>query len=137
MSKISKLEGKVWSCMVLALLACSVTYAQDVRTNYMPGTDFSKYHTYAWVNEVSGVPLVGGHPEQILGTEVKEAVDSQVAGKGFTKVVDGDKADLLIGYQLAIAQEKQVNGFADGWGGLGLGPLGRRPRFIFGDYFNH
>jgi hypothetical protein len=47
-----------------------------------------------------------------------------MAGKGFTKVGDGDKADLLIGYQLAIAQEKQVNGFADGWGGCGLGPWG-------------
>jgi hypothetical protein len=41
-------KAKFGPALVLALVACSVTYAQDVRTNYMPGTDFSKYHTYAW-----------------------------------------------------------------------------------------
>ncbi len=41
---------KFGPALVVALVACSVTFAQDVRTNYMPGTDFSKYHTYAWVN---------------------------------------------------------------------------------------
>lgn len=105
--------------LVLALVACSVTYAQDVRTNYMPGTDFSKYHTYAWVNDVQGVPAVGGQPDQILDTQVKQAVDSQMAAKGFTKMVDGGKADLLLGYQLALNEEKRINGYGMGGGGLG------------------
>jgi hypothetical protein len=108
--------------LVLALVACSVTFAQDVRTNYMPGTDFSKYHAYAWVYEVQGVPGVGGHPDQILDTQVKQAIDAQMAAKGLTKVEDGSKADLLLAYQLAIDQEKQINGFGDnlgGWGGWG------------------
>jgi hypothetical protein len=114
--------AKFGPALVLALVACSVTFAQDVRTNYMPGTDFSKYHAYAWVSEVQGVPGVGGHPDQILDTQVKQAIDAQMAAKGFTKVEDGSKADLLLGYQLAIDQEKQINGFGDnlgGWGGLG------------------
>ena len=102
-----------------------MTFAQDVRTNYMPGTDFSKYHTYTWVDEVQGVPAVGGHPDQILDTQVKQAIDSQMAAKGFTKVADGGKPDLLLGYQLAIDQEKQINGFASGMGGMGgWGPWG-------------
>jgi Domain of unknown function (DUF4136) len=107
------------SALVLALVACSVAFAQDVRTNYMPGTDFSKYHTYAWVNDVQGVPAVGGHPDQILDAQVKEAIDSQMVAKGFTKVEDGSKADLLLGYQLAIDQEKQINGFGDNLGSWG------------------
>ncbi len=108
--------AKFGPALVLALVACSVTFAQDVRTNYMPGTDFSKYHTYAWVDEVQGVPSVGGHPDQILDAQVKQAIDSQMAAKGLTKVVDGGKPDLLLGYQLAIDQEKQINGFGDSWG---------------------
>ena len=117
--------AKFGPALAFALVACSVTYAQDVRTNYMPGTDFSKYHTYAWVDEVKGVPRVGGQPDQILDTQVKEAVDSQMAAKGITKVVDGGTADLLLGYQLAIDREKQINGFADGRGGWGgWGPWG-------------
>ena len=122
-------RAKFGPALVLALVACSVTYAQDVRTNYMPGTDFSKFHTYAWVNDVQGVPAVGGHPDQILDAQVKEAIDSQMVAKGFTKVEDGSKADLLLGYQLAIDQEKQINGFGDNlgsWGrrGAAWGPWG-------------
>jgi Domain of unknown function (DUF4136) len=123
--KSSNGKAKFGPALVLALVACSVTYAQDMRTNYMPGTDFSKYHTYAWVDEVKGVPRVGGQPDQILDTQVKQAVDSQMAAKGLTKAADGDKADLVLGYQLAIDREKQINGFADGWGGWGgWGPWG-------------
>jgi len=121
-------RAKLGSALVLALFACPIAYAQDIRTNYMPGTDFSKYHNYAWVDEVQGVPLVGGRPDQILDAQVKQAIDSQLSAKGFTKVVEASKADLLLGYQLKIDQEKQVNGFGDslgGWGGLGgWGPWG-------------
>jgi len=117
--------AKFGPALVLALVACSVTYAQDVRSNYMPGTDFSKYHTYAWVDEVQGIPRVGGQPDQILDAQVKQAIDSQMAAKGFTKVADGGNPDLLLGYQLAIDQEKQINGFGSGRGGFGgWGPWG-------------
>src|ERR1700757_3905379 len=125
--------------MALAFVACSVTFAQDVRTNYMPGTDFSKYHTYAWVDQVQGIPSVGGHVDQILDAQVKQAIDSQMAAKGFTKVTDG-RPELLLGYQLMIDREKQINGFGDswgGWGGWGGGRGGwRRLRFLFGKYIN-
>ena len=68
-----------------------------------------------------GRARVGGQPDQILDTQVKQAVDSQMAAKGLTKVVDGDKSDLFLGYQLAIDREKQINGFASGWGGYSAG----------------
>ena len=121
--------SKFGPALVLACVACSMTFAQNVRTNYMPGTNFSKYHTYAWVNDVQGMPAVGGHPDQILDAQVKQAIDSQMAAKGLTKLEDGSKADLLLGYQLAIDQEKQINDFGNNFGSLGpwasWGPWGR------------
>jgi len=66
------------------LITCSVMYGQDVRTNYLPGTDFSKYHTYSWVT--TGGSL---HSDQILDAEIKQSIDSQLVGKGFTKVDSG------------------------------------------------
>jgi len=122
------LTGKFGPALILALVACSVAGAQDVRTNYMPGTDFSTFHTYAWVDKVQGVPSVGGHPDQILDTQVKWAIDLQMAARGFTKVEAGSKADLLLGYQLAIDKEKQIDGFGNSFGGIsgwgGWGPWG-------------
>ena len=112
---------------VLAVVACAAADAQDVRTNYMPGTDWSKYRTYAWVDDVQGVPAVGGHPDQILDAQVKQAIDAQMTAKGFTKINEG-KPDLLVGYQFMVDREKQINGFGDSWGGWGgwpgFGPFG-------------
>lgn len=102
--------------VVMMLMACSIVLGQDVKTNYMPGTDFSKYHTYKWVQIEGGV-----HPNQIADAQIKQSVDSQLAAKGFTKT-DGDKSDLFVGYQVAVNQEKQWNAYGMGggvrWGGM-------------------
>jgi hypothetical protein len=109
---IAKL-GMAWA---VGVVACAVMLGQDVTTNAMPGTDFSKYHTYKWV------PIEGGaHPNQIVDQEIKQSIDAQLAAKGLTKTED-DKADLYIGYQVAVQQQKQWNawGMGRGFGG-GMG----------------
>src|SRR5215469_15734988 len=99
----------LWPLLASSLfLAWQNVGAQDVRYNSMPGTDFSKYHTYKWV-DVQG----GTHPNQIVDSEIKQSVDSQLAMKGLTKT-EGDKADLLVGYQTAVDQEKQWNAYSTG-----------------------
>lgn len=110
-------NGKFFSSapVVALLLLTAVTLtAQDVRYNFMPKTDFSKYRTYKWVK------IGNAHPDQIMDAEIKQSVDSQLAAKGMTKT-DSDKADLYIGYQTAVDQEIQW----DAWGtrsfGSGMG----------------
>src|SRR5215469_14837051 len=104
------------SLATLLLISAQTVAAQDVRYNAMPGVDFAKYHTYKWV-EVSGA----AHPNQIVDSEIKQSVDSQLASKGLTKT-EGDNADLLVGYQTAVNQEKQWNAY--GTGGYRLGGMG-------------
>lgn len=101
---------------VLGLAAYYAATAQDVKTNFMPGTDFSKFHTYKWV-QVPGAK----YPNQIVDQEIKQAVDSQLAAKGLTKT-DSDNADLYVGYQTAMQQQTEWNayGMGRGWGG-GMG----------------
>src|SRR5262252_5715833 len=102
--------------LALVLLAAKTLTAQDVKYNFMPGTDFSKYHTYKWVS-IEGA----SHPNQIVDAQIKQSVDSQLASKGLTKT-DSDKADLYVGYQIAVDKEKQWNGYGMGggvrWGGM-------------------
>jgi Domain of unknown function (DUF4136) len=101
---------------LIALMVSCVTYGQDVITNYLPGTDFSKYHTYKWVT-------IGpnGVPDEILNSQIKQSVDSQLVAKGLTKV-DGDKADLVIRYRVSVDRQKQ-------WNATGIGDLVRSPGF--------
>jgi len=106
--------GRLGPVLVLAGIVGSLVCAQDIVTNYLPGTDFSKYRTYKWVT-------IGpsGAPDQILDTQIKQSIDLQLAFKGLTKV-DGDKADLFVHYQVAVAKEKQ-------WNATGMGDVFRFP----------
>jgi hypothetical protein len=110
-------RGKLFSSalvVALLLLTAGTLIAQDVRYNFMPGTDFSKYSTYKWVN------IGGAHPDQIMDAEIKQSVDSQLASKGMTKT-DSDKADLYIGYQSAVDQETQWDAWGSRTFGMGMG----------------
>jgi hypothetical protein len=89
------------------LLFFVCAYAQDVRYNYAPGTNFQAYKTYQWV-DIPG----GAVPDQLIDHSVKRAIDEQLAQKGLTKVEkDGD---LFVGYQAIISLEKSVDYFGSG-----------------------
>lgn len=96
-------------------LAATFASAQDVKTNAMPGVDFSKFHTYKWIT-IEGT----SHPNQIVDQEIKQSIDSQLSAKGLTKT-DGE-ADLYVGYQTAVDHEKEWNAYGMGgrWGGGGM-----------------
>jgi hypothetical protein len=96
--------------MYVILFAWGSALAQDVTYNFAQGTDFSKYKTYKWIN-ISG----GEHPNQLVDEQIRQAIDSQLAAKGFTKS-DSDKADLYVGYQVSISQEQQWNAYGTGGG---------------------
>lgn len=114
-SRITRLIVGVFSVVAVGL---GVVYAQDVRTNYVPGTDFSKYKTYKWV-EIQGAEK----PDQIVDGQIKQAIDTSLASKGFTKAT-GDAADLFVAYQVAVQQERQWNAYNTGGMGYRYGGMG-------------
>jgi Domain of unknown function (DUF4136) len=114
MQALRKLAMAVGIGLVLAASVSSAK-AQDIKTNSMPGVDFSKYHTYKWVK----VPNAQ-YPNQIVDTQIMSSVDTQLATKGLTKT-DGDTADLYLAYQVSVQQQTQWNAYGMGggyrWGG--------------------
>jgi Domain of unknown function (DUF4136) len=106
------------SVALLLILTRGTATAQQVAYNYMPGTNFSKYHTYKWVDIPSNV-----HPNQIVAQEIHDAVNNVLATKGFT-LASGEQADLYVGYQCSVDRERQWNAWGMGgglrWGG-GMG----------------
>jgi Domain of unknown function (DUF4136) len=96
-------------CLAL-LFAVNFAFSQDVRYNFDKSADFAKFKTYKWV------PIKGAQPvNDITDKQIKEAIDAELAKKGLTKV-DSDDANLYIGYQAAIGQEKQFTSYNTGWG---------------------
>jgi Domain of unknown function (DUF4136) len=111
--RVKRIKGSVQFAVLMGigLFASCSAIAQDVTYNVAPDTDFSKFKTYKWV-KIEGTE----NPDQILDGQIKQSIDSQLAAKGFTKT-DSDKADLFVGYQVSISQEKQWNAY--GGGGVG------------------
>ena len=112
----------VLSIVTLLLAASSV--AQDVRYNFDKNADFSKFKTYKWV-PIKDADKVS----DLVDKQIKDAVDAELATKGLTKV-EGDDANLYIGYQPAVGEEKQFTsystgyGYGPGWGGGWYGGMG-------------
>src|ERR1044072_1878433 len=123
--KMMKKRISLAGCLLLFVF--TAVSAQDIRYNSLPGTDFSKYKTYKWVR----VPDAQ-YPNQILDTQIMQAIDAQLALKGLSKTEENP--DLYVAYQAAVSQEKQWNSFSTGgdnwgygrWGGWGGGYGGLR-----------
>jgi hypothetical protein len=98
------------------VLGASVSQAQDVSFNAMPNIDWAKFKTYKWV-KIEGV----SYPDDITDSQIKTAIDTQLAAKGLTK--SEGNADLYVGYQVAVDKEKEWTAYGMGGGpAWGWGP---------------
>ena len=95
---------------IVAFLSAVTALGQDVRYNFDKNTDFSKLKTYKWV-ELKGAAKVN----DLVGKQITNAIDAELATKGLRKV-DSDPADLYIGYQAGVGQEKQFTSYSTDWG---------------------
>jgi hypothetical protein len=101
--------------IALATLAlAAIGSAQDVHYNFDNEANFAKYKTYKWVEIPGGVKL-----DDLLTKQLTSAIEAGLTSKGLSKV-DGDTADLYIGYQAAVKQERQIDMY--GGGGYRMGP---------------
>ncbi len=92
------------------LLSATTAMGQDVRYNFDKNTDFSKLKTYKWVALKDAAAV-----NDLVNKQIMDAIDAELATKGLTKV-DDDNANLFIGYQAGVGQEKEFTSFNTGWG---------------------
>lgn len=92
------------------LLAATLAIGQDVRYNFDKNTDFSRFKTYKWVI-IKDAPTAN----DLVAKQIRDAVDKELAAKGLTKI-DDDSANLFLGYQAGVGQEKEFTSFSSDWG---------------------
>src|SRR5262245_2677355 len=100
----------LFALLALVFVGASTAAAQDVRYNFDKQANFASYKTYRWVVIKGATQL-----PDLADRQVKAAVDAELAKKGLNKV-DADSADLYIGYQAGVGQEKEYTSFDTGWG---------------------
>lgn len=94
-------------------LISSAAAAQQVYVNYMPGHDFSQYHTYAWGQQ--------SNPNQInssfLAQEAQTQINTQLQSKGLQMVQENQNPDLIVVASGGMKTQTSYNA----WGMRGIG----------------
>src|SRR6266478_4658063 len=94
-------------CIALLLVMLGSAFAQHVKTDFDHQANFSKYKTYSW-QEIKPA-------NSLWDARIKNAVDTQLAAKGWTQVPSG--GDVSIVAIKTTHTERTLNTFYDGMGG--------------------
>jgi hypothetical protein len=92
------------------LFLAATAHAQDVTYNFDKTADFSRYKTYRWEKHPQSMDV-----DSITLAILRRAFDAELGRKGLVKTGNSGP-DLVIVYQLAVKQEKEINTYSTGWG---------------------
>jgi hypothetical protein len=106
------------ACTVLFLVALGTAFAQHVKTDFDHHANFSQYKTYSW-QEIKPA-------NSLWDARIKNAVDAQLAAKGWTQVNSGGDVAVVAIKTTQTERTLQTfyNGFGGGWGWRGFGGFG-------------
>jgi hypothetical protein len=114
--------NKAIRSLILMLAAVSAGCSSiEVNHDYDPKADFAGLKSYAWLKEPqkpTGDPRIDGNT--ILQNRIHEAVDTQLAARGFKKVASD--ADFFVAYHVSLDKRQSVQtlnsyyGYGPGWG---------------------
>ena len=101
---------------LLLAVACTVSpdVAQKVRVDYDHGFPFSHYRTYRWVALPEAQSPNEQFPNQLMQERIMTFTEEALAAKGLKRVDTG--GDLLVGYQMKVAEQQQFTTVGSGWG---------------------
>ena len=92
-----------------ALLSAASAFAQDVNYNFDKDANFAQYKTYRWEKHPQSIDL-----DQLIMSQLSSGFDAALAMKGLTRK-DSGPVDLIIVYQVALSQSKELNTFSSGY----------------------
>jgi hypothetical protein len=103
-------KRSIFASVGIALLFATASFAEQVKTDYDRGADFSQYKTYSWEKVQTQDPLWVGR--------IKDAVNAALAAKGWTQVASGGQVAIVA---METTQNQQTlntlyDGFGGGWG---------------------
>ena len=102
-----KFLPKIAASVGLTLALATVSFAQQVKTDYDHNANFGQYKTYSWEKVQTKDPL--------MVDRIKSAVNSALTAKGWTEVPSGGDVEV---FALETTQNQQtLDTFYNGFGG--------------------
>lgn len=107
--------------LVISLLGCGACVGPEVRTDFDPSADFTKFRTYAFA-ELTDVNKGGILDNSLLRKRLDQMVDQQLTHKGLQQVELTQNPDLLVHYFVGVSDKQRIQSSgpvvgARGWQG--------------------
>lgn len=109
------------------LLACIGIACAGVqaRSDFDPHARFDAYRTFAWIGDEPGTLGSGSGGEgadPLLARRIREAIEAQLASRGYRKVEDPAEADFVVSFDMGKQEKLRIQstptpGPAYGYGG--------------------
>lgn len=111
--------------LLLCALVAGTTGCSNIRTNadYDPSVNFTTLRTYDWRADGKQAPQDPRIDNTLFASRVHQAVDRQLAAKGYQQSTNGNP-DFLVGYHAVVEGKvdfRTVGGYY-GYGGWGTAP---------------
>lgn len=109
-------RAAIYTLISLGMLGAA--FAQHVKTDFDHQANFSQYKTYSW-QEIKPA-------NSLWDARIKNAVDAQLAAKGWTQVANGGDVSIVAIKTTQTQRTLQTfyDGFGGGWGWRGFGGTG-------------
>jgi hypothetical protein len=101
------------AAVTVVLGACASQLGMQIQAGQRPGTDFSRYVTYAWKTAGAVAPQWPAKDDRAaLDWQLRGLIDRQMAGRGY-ELVGNDGAALLIDYRIDRREVDMNDSFSD------------------------
>jgi hypothetical protein len=112
--------------VVAAALLAAACSSINVQTQYDPGADFTRYRTYAWLDQAPGAQENPAMRNPLVLSMIIHAIDARLPAEGFTKVPIESSPAMLVtvhGYAQDRIEVTQY-GYTYSYGPYGFYPAG-------------
>lgn len=116
-------------CLAMVLFCAQACTTIDVKTDFDPSADFTRFHTFAFAG-LTDITKTGLLDNSLARKRIEAAVSRELTKKGLREVKMDDRPDLLVHYWLGTKDKQRVQGTS----GPSAGYYGRGGGYYGGGY---
>lgn len=121
-----------FAIMVFSLVLLAACADEIVHTDFMPGTDFSRIKTYAWIK----LPTT---TNPLMAERMVNDINVQLAQHGWKNVDSHETADVAVSAAVTTKEQEHIDtmnngmgyGYGYGWRGVGGGGMGMSTSTVY------
>ena len=107
---------RIWGttlCLTMVWFCAQACTTIDVKTDFDPSTDFTRFHTFAFAG-LTDITKTGLLDNSLTRKRIETGVSRELTKKGLREVKMDERPDLLVHYWLGTKDKQRVQGTTSG-----------------------